>query len=59
MGELNLGDFANHEIDAFGDTYEYLMQMYASEAGSPAASTTHPRKSPNCWHASPSLARPK
>ena len=33
MGSLNLGDFANHEIDAFGDTYEYLMQMYASEAG--------------------------
>jgi type I restriction enzyme M protein len=33
IGELNLGDFANHEIDAFGDTYEYLMQMYASEAG--------------------------
>ena len=33
IGDLNLGDFANHEIDAFGDTYEYLMQMYASEAG--------------------------
>jgi type I restriction enzyme M protein len=33
IGELNLGDFASHEIDAFGDTYEYLMQMYASEAG--------------------------
>ena len=33
MGELNLGDFASHEIDAFGDTYEFLMQMYASEAG--------------------------
>ncbi len=33
IGDLNLGDFENHEIDAFGDTYEYLMQMYASEAG--------------------------
>lgn len=33
IGDLNLGDFANHEIDAFGDAYEYLMQMYASEAG--------------------------
>jgi len=33
IGDLNLGDFASHEIDAFGDTYEYLMQMYASEAG--------------------------
>jgi type I restriction enzyme M protein len=33
IGDLDLGDFTNHEIDAFGDTYEYLMQMYASEAG--------------------------
>ncbi|GAB3137676.1 type I restriction-modification system subunit M [Marisediminicola antarctica] len=33
IGDLNLGDFKSHEIDAFGDTYEYLMQMYASEAG--------------------------
>ena len=33
IGDLNLGDFTTHEIDAFGDTYEYLMQMYASEAG--------------------------
>lgn len=33
IGQLDLGDFANHEIDAFGDAYEYLMQMYASEAG--------------------------
>ncbi len=33
IGDLNLGDFEDHAIDAFGDTYEYLMQMYASEAG--------------------------
>ena len=33
IGDLRLGDFADHTIDAFGDTYEYLMQMYASEAG--------------------------
>ncbi|HEY8885969.1 MAG TPA: type I restriction-modification system subunit M [Candidatus Microsaccharimonas sp.] len=33
IGDLNLGDFTTHKIDAFGDTYEYLMQMYASEAG--------------------------
>lgn len=33
IGDLNLGDFTTHEIDAFGDAYEYLMQMYASEAG--------------------------
>lgn len=33
IGDLDLGDFDTHEIDAFGDAYEYLMQMYASEAG--------------------------
>lgn len=33
IGELNLGDFTTHEIDAFGDAYEYLMQMYAADAG--------------------------
>ncbi|MCX7522051.1 type I restriction-modification system subunit M [Microbacterium sp. STN6] len=33
IGDLNLGNFATHEIDAFGDAYEYLMQMYASAAG--------------------------
>lgn len=33
IGDLNLGDFNTHEIDAFGDAYEYLMQMYAAAAG--------------------------
>ncbi|MCO4273044.1 type I restriction-modification system subunit M [Pseudarthrobacter sp. HLT3-5] len=33
IGELTLGNFADHTIDAFGDAYEYLMQMYASAAG--------------------------
>src|SRR5664280_20192 len=33
VGDLTLGDFANHTIDAFGDAYEYLMAMYASAAG--------------------------
>ncbi|TAM66473.1 MAG: type I restriction-modification system subunit M [Microbacteriaceae bacterium] len=33
IGDLNLGNFAAHKIDAFGDAYEYLMQMYASAAG--------------------------
>ena len=30
---MNLGDVKNHDIDAFGDAYEYLMTMYASNAG--------------------------
>lgn len=35
IGELNLGNgtFSENKIDAFGDAYEYLMQMYASSAG--------------------------
>ncbi|MEU9078513.1 type I restriction-modification system subunit M [Kitasatospora sp. NPDC048538] len=33
VGDLNLGSFADNTIDAFGDAYEYLMMMYASNAG--------------------------
>lgn len=33
VAEMNLGDVKNHDIDAFGDAYEYLMAMYASNAG--------------------------
>ncbi len=33
IGDLELGRFEDHTIDAFGDAYEYLMQMYASSAG--------------------------
>lgn len=33
VAEMNLDDVKNHDIDAFGDAYEYLMTMYASNAG--------------------------
>ena len=33
VGELQLGNYAENSIDAFGDAYEYLMTMYASSAG--------------------------
>ena len=33
VGDLNLGTYSDHTIDAFGDAYEYLMTMYASSAG--------------------------
>lgn len=34
IGGLDLGsEFSEHTIDAFGDAYEYLMTMYASDAG--------------------------
>jgi len=31
--DMNLGSVKDHDIDAFGDAYEYLMTMYASNAG--------------------------
>ena len=31
--DMALGEVRNHDIDAFGDAYEYLMTMYASNAG--------------------------
>jgi type I restriction enzyme M protein len=33
VGELDLGNFQDNSIDAFGDSYEFLMTMYASNAG--------------------------
>lgn len=33
VANMNLGDVKDHDIDAFGDAYEYLMTMYASSAG--------------------------
>ena len=30
---MNLDAVKDHDIDAFGDAYEYLMTMYASNAG--------------------------
>lgn len=33
IGDMPLGNFEDNTIDLFGDAYEYLMQMYASNAG--------------------------
>lgn len=33
IANMNLGNVKDHDIDAFGDAYEYLMTMYASNAG--------------------------
>lgn len=33
VASMKLGDYKNNTIDAFGDAYEYLMGMYASNAG--------------------------
>ncbi len=33
IGNLKLGNYEDNTIDAFGDAYEYLMAMFASNAG--------------------------
>ncbi|MHC1705918.1 MAG: type I restriction-modification system subunit M [Bacteroidales bacterium] len=33
IGGLKLGDYQDNSIDTFGDAYEFLMTMYASNAG--------------------------
>lgn len=33
VGNMKLGNYQENTIDAFGDAYEYLMTMYASNAG--------------------------
>ena len=33
IGDLNLGCYSTNTIDGFGDAYEYLMGMYAANAG--------------------------
>lgn len=33
IGSLRVGDYQDNTIDAFGDAYEFLMTMYASNAG--------------------------
>ena len=33
IADMQLGNYKDNSIDAFGDAYEYLMSMYASNAG--------------------------
>lgn len=33
VGEMQLGNYEDNTIDAFGDAYEFMMGMYASSAG--------------------------
>lgn len=33
IGMMKLGEYKENTIDVFGDAYEYLMSMYASNAG--------------------------
>lgn len=58
IGDLKLGHNGN-TIDAFGDAYEFLMTMYASNAASPVGSSSPRRRSRSCWPGSQSWARPR
>jgi len=60
IGDLDLGNFEDHTIDAFGDAYEYLMQMYASSAGKSGGEYYTPREGERAARArSPWWARPR
>ena len=46
IGDLPLGNFEDNSIDLFGDAYEYLMQMYASQAGKSGGEYHTPKRFP-------------
>ena len=45
VGEMKVGDYKDNTIDAFGDAYEFLMGMYASNAGKSGGEYYTPRRS--------------
>ncbi len=45
IGNMNLGNYQDNTIDAFGDAYEYLMGMYASKAGKSGGGILHSSRS--------------
>ena len=42
IGAMKLGEYKENTIDAFGDAYEYLMSMYASNAGKSGGEVLYP-----------------
>ena len=50
VAEMDLGSKYNDtDNDTFGDTYEFLMQMYASQAGKSVASFSPHSRCRSCW----------
>ena len=47
IGDMKLGDYKDNTIDAFGDAYEFLMGMYASNAGKSVVNTLPHKKYQN------------
>lgn len=44
IGDMDLGNYQDNSIDAFGDTYEYLMGMYALMPAKVAANFSHHKR---------------
>lgn len=59
IGNLQLGNYQDNSIDAFGDAYEYLMTMYASTAGKSGGKFSPLRKFPNSLPKLPWWEKPK
>lgn len=51
VANMKLGNYKDSSIDAFGDAYEYLMSMYASNAGKSGGEFFTPQGFPSCSHA--------
>lgn len=50
IGSLDLeSDYADNQIDVFGDAYEFLMTMYASNAGKSGGEFSRRKKWAICW----------
>ncbi len=47
VNSFNLGDYKNNTIDVFGDAYEFLMTMYAKNAGKSGGNSSLLKKSVN------------
>ena len=54
---LNFGSFEEHEIDLFGDAYEFLINNYAANAGKSGGEFLHHRMSQNSYHGLPCTNR--
>lgn len=59
IGDLPIGNYDDNSIDLFGDAYEYLMTMYAANAGKSGGEFSRRKKYPSFWHALPLSAKRK
>ena len=50
IGDMKLGNLADNQIDTFGDAYEFLMTMYASNAGKSGGEFLRHRRFPSSLH---------